>query len=138
MPEKCRISVCGFDPMIVKGYLKTGARALWWYLPDDLMEKYKVQTGDVVSGKLLAVYSPKGEKTASPAESFKWATTHETGYAVQLPPEIISKYELTEFHFIELVVDKINEDAVFPGEEIQTKWWPEEKMKLNYSIAYAK
>ncbi|MHC1730097.1 MAG: hypothetical protein AB9866_29550 [Syntrophobacteraceae bacterium] len=136
MPEKCRLSVCGFDPMIVRGYLKTGARALWWYLPDDVYEDFKVKSGDTVIGKLLAVYNPKGEQTAAPNENFRWLTTKETGYAVQLPSEAITKYELTEFHFVELEINHINEMEVYPGETKQSKWWPTEKMKLSYSIAY--
>lgn len=136
MPEKCRLSVCGFDPMIVRGYVKTGARALWWYVPDDIFTSFKIKPGDNVIGKLLAVYNPKGEKTASPNEPFRWTTTKETGYAVLLPPEVITKHQLTEFHFIELVIEKINDADVYPGEERKTKWWPEERMKLSYSIAY--
>lgn len=136
MPEKCRLSVCGFDPMIVRGYLKTGARALWWYLPDSVYEEFKVKSGDTVIGKLLGVYNPKGEQTAAPNEHFRWVTTKETGYAVQLPSDAITKYQLTEFHFIELQIEHINEMEVYPGEVRQTKWWPEERMKLSYSLAY--
>ncbi len=137
MPEKCRVSVCGFDPMLVRGYVKTGYRALWWYLPDDVYNDFDVKPGDKVIGRLLAVYNPKGEKTAEPNEDFRWETTKETGYAVLLPPEVITKYELTEFHFIELVINKINEQDVYPGEEKKTKWWPDEKMKLSYFVPYA-
>jgi len=138
MPEKCRVIVCGFDPMLVRGYVKTGERALWWYLPDGIYEQFKVKPKDTVIGRLLAVYNPKGEKTASPNETFRWQTSKETGYAVLLPPEVITKYELTAFHFIELVIDKINEVEIYPGEEKQTKWWPKERMKLDYFLPYAK
>lgn len=137
MPEICRLSVCGFDPMLVKGYLKTGYRALWWYLPDDVFADFKVKPGDTITGKLLAVYNPKGEETASPKEAYRWTATKETGYAVQIPAEIIAKYQLTEFHFVELSIEKINELEVYPGQERKTKWWPAEKMKLSYSIPYA-
>jgi len=141
MPEKCRVGVCGFDPMLVRGYVKTGARALWWYLPDGLYEDYQVKIGDTVKGKLLAVYNYNGEKTAAPNEPFAWPTSKETGLAVLFTPEAITKYQLTEFHFVELVIEKIarasgEEVEVYPGEEKQTKWWPEDKMQLKYHLDY--
>jgi hypothetical protein len=141
MPEKCRVGVCGFDPMLVRGYVKTGFRALWWYLPDEIFEEFKVQIGDKVQGKLLAVYNGKEEKTFSPNEDFEWTTTKETGYAVLLPAEAIMKYELTEFHFIEMELthlvqhDKVIE--LYPGETKQRKWWPDGKMKLKFILPYA-
>lgn len=140
MPEKCRMSVCGFDPMLVRGYVKTGARALWWYLPDEIFEELKVKSGDKVKGKLLAVYNPKGEKTASPNEPYEWVASKETGYAIVISSEAIMKYQLTEFHFIEFTIDEVVQGgkavAVYPGQEKQRKWWPEERMKLSYSIPY--
>ena len=99
MPEKCRVSVCGFDPMLVKGYVKTGYRALWFYLPDEIFKEFDVKIGDKVQGKLLAVINPKEERTAEPNEQFEWNCSKETGYAVLIPAETIVKYELTEFHF---------------------------------------
>ncbi len=160
MPEKCRVVVCGFDPMLVRGYLKTGARALWWYLPDELYEEYQVKPGYKVKGKLLAVYNPRGEmRAAHPTESFDWAppvsapsevvgepftwdVSQETGLAVVLPSQTIIKYGLTEFHFLELVIESIVKDngeevEVYPGEErLSTKWWPEDRMKLDYYIEF--
>ncbi len=137
MPEKCRVGVCGFDPMIVKGYVKTGERALWWHLSDETYEKYNGKPGDIVSGKLLAVYNGEGQKTATPNEPFEWKVSKESGLAVLLPPDVITKYQLTEFNFLELLVEKIGATPVHPGEERQsTKWWPEEKMKLDYKVAY--
>lgn len=137
MPEKCRVGVCGFDPILVKGYLGTGARALWWHVSDEVHEEYEVKPGDKVSVKLLAVYNGDGEKTAEPNESFEWGLSKESGLAVLLPPEVIIKYELTEFHFLELLVEKINKKAVYPGEEkMSTKWWPEKKMKLDYKVGF--
>ena len=142
MPEKTRLSVCGFDPMIVKGYVKTGARALWFYLPDELWADYPVKINDKIQGKLLAVYNPKGEKTHEPNESFEWHASKETGYAIKIPADTIVKYELTEFHFIEMSLDfwlsgdKVTE--IYPGDTKQRKWWPDAKMKLSYSIPYAK
>lgn len=136
MPEKCRVVVCGFDPMLVKGYVQTGARALWWHLPDELYEEYKVQPGDTVSGKLLAVYNGDGEKVASPNEEFTWQASKESGLAIVLPPEAITKYKLTEFHFLELSIEKVRDEEVYPGEEKQRKWWPDDKMKLAYKVDY--
>jgi len=141
MPEKCRVSVCGFDPMLVKGYVKTGYRALWFYLPDELWADYPVKINDKIQGKLLAVYNPKEEKTHEPNESFEWLASKETGYAVLIPAEAIVKYKLTEFHFVEMSLDfwvsgdKVTE--IYPGETKQRKWWPDGKMKLSYSIPYA-
>jgi hypothetical protein len=54
-----------------------------------------------------------------------------------LPPETIVKYELTECHFLELLVEKINDQEVYPGkEQMSVKWWPEEKMKLAFVLKY--
>lgn len=143
MPEKCRVNVCGFDPVLVKGYIKTGERALWWYLPDQLFEDYEVKPGDTVQGTLLAVYNPKAEKVWSEAVAYAWPTTKETGMAVLMTSDEILKYQLTAFHFLELTVEKIvrssgEEVEVYPGEEkISAKFWPEDKMKLSYFAAFA-
>lgn len=154
MPEKCRVVVCGFDPMIVRGYVKTGERALWWHLPDELYEDYNVRPGDVIAGRLLAVYNGDGEQVASPNEEFAWPVSKESGLAVVLPPETITKYRLTEFHFLEMSIEKIlrrgpgaeeergeigeeiEEIEVYPGEEKVRKWWPDDKMKLAYKVDY--
>lgn len=137
MPEKCRVGVCGFDPMLVRGYLKTGERALWWHLSDEVYEEFQVKANTPVSGKILAVYDGEGKKIGSPNDSFAWKTAKESGLAVLLPPDVISKYKLTEFHFLELLVEKIGDKAVHPGkEQMSTKWWPEEKMKLEYKVGY--
>lgn len=152
MPEKCRLGVCGFDPMIVRGYVKTGYRALWWYLPDELYADYDVQIGDKVKGTLLKVINGKEEVTATPNEPFEWVTSKETGYAVLIPPTVITQYELTEFHFFELQIDQIlrketggpkgrDQDEfeaieVYPGETKCRKWWPDGKMKLKFSLPY--
>ena len=152
MPEKCRLGVCGFDPMIVRGYVKTGYRALWWYLPDELYADYEVEIGDKVKGTLLKVINGKEEVTATPNEPFEWLASKETGYAVLIPATVITKYELTEFHFFELQIDQIlrkerggpkgrDQDEfeavdVYPGETKCRKWWPDGKMKLKFSIGY--
>ena len=152
MPEKCRLGVCGFDPMIVRGYVKTGYRALWWYLPDELYADYDVQIGDKVKGTLLKVINGKEEVTASPNEPFEWMTSKETGYAVLIPATVITQYELTEFHFFELQIDQIlrketggpkgrDQDEfetvdVYPGEIKCRKWWPDGKMKLKFFVPY--
>ncbi|MFB3812646.1 MAG: hypothetical protein ACE14L_00930 [Terriglobales bacterium] len=137
MPENCRVGVCGFDPMIVKGYVKTGERALWWHISDELYEKYNVKPGTVISGTLLAVYNSDGNKVHTPNEAFAWKTSKESGLAVLLPPETIVKYQLTEFHFLELQIDKVGDVPVYPGEQkISSKFWPQEKMKLDFKLAY--
>jgi hypothetical protein len=127
--------------MLVKGYVKTGYRALWFYLPDELYEDFDVKIGDKIQGKLLAVINPKEERTAEPNEQFEWLASKETGYAVLIPAEAITKYELTEFHFVELelthVVRGDQITSIYPGETKQRKWWPDGKMKLSYFLPYA-
>jgi hypothetical protein len=141
MPEKCRVSVCGFDPMLVKGYVKTGFRALWFYLPDELYQDFEVKIGDKMQGKLLAVINPQEERTFDGSETFEWAASKETGYAILIPAETIMKHELTEFHFIEVeLTHLVRGDQIidlYPGETKQRKWWPDGKMKLSYSLPYA-
>lgn len=141
MPEKSRLNVCGYDPMLVRGYAASGARALWVYLPDELYADYQVQPGDKVRGRVLAVYNGDGEKTFEGDQAFTWTASVETGYAVNVTPHDIVRYELTEFHFVELVFESIVRDGqaeeVYPGEEKQGKWWPEDKMVLDYKLAYA-
>lgn len=138
MPAKCRVGVCGFDPMLVKGYVKTGFRALWWHIPDEIYEEYNVKPNDSISGTLLAVYRGKdGKKVAEPNEHFDWNMSKESGLAVLLPAEAITKYELTEMHFLELVIERVGGKDVYPGEErMSTKWWPEDKMKLDFVLDY--
>ena len=138
MPERCRVGVCGFDPMLVKGYVKTGFRGLWWHISDEIYEEYGVKPNDKISGKLLKVFTGKtGEMTHEPNEPFEWKLSMESGLAVLLPPEAIVKYQLTEFHFLELIVEKINDKEVWPGkEQISTKMWPEDKMKLHYTLDF--
>jgi hypothetical protein len=135
MPAKCRVGVCGFDPMLVKGYCKTGFRALWWHIPDELYEEFKVKPNDKISGKLLKVWkgTVKDEPaplTHEPNEPFHWSFSKESGLAVLLPAEAIVKYELTEFHFIEVLIEKINDQPVAAGAEVDsTKMWPMDRMK---------
>ena len=138
MPERCRVGVCGFDPMLVKGYVKTGFRGLWWHISDEIYEEYGVKPNDKISGKLLKVFTGKtGEMTHEPNEPFEWKLSKESGLAVLLPPEVIVKYQLTEFHFLELIIDKINDKEVWAGEDrMSTKMWPEEKMKLHYTLDF--
>ncbi len=137
MPEKCRVGVCGYDPVLVKGYVKTGDRCLWWHISDELYEEYKVKPGDTVSGKILAIYGPDGKKTASPNEAFEWKCAKESGLAVLLPPETITKHKLTAFNFLEILVEKVGGKDVYAGKEkMSVKWWPDEKMKLDYKVGY--
>ncbi len=110
---------------------------MWWHISDELYDEYKVRPGDTVSGKVLAVYDGTGTKTVSPNEAFQWKCAKESGLAVLLPPEAITKYKLSAFHFLELLVENINDKDVYPGKEkMSLKWWPEEKMKLDYKVAY--
>jgi hypothetical protein len=135
MPAKARVGVCGFDPMLVKGYCKTGFRALWWHIPDELFEEFEVKPGGKISGKLLKVWKGTREDkpaplTHEPNEAFHWNFSKESGLAVLLPAETIIKYELTEFHFIEVLIEKINDQPVAAGAEIEsTKMWPMDRMK---------
>lgn len=137
MPEKCRVGVCGYDPILVKGYVGTGVRALWWHISDEVYEETGSKPGDTVSGTLLAIYGPDAQQTATPNEAFTWDVSKESGLAVLLPAEMIKQYELTKFNFLELTIDKVGNTNVAPGEErMSTKWWPEEKMKLAYKVGY--
>jgi len=138
MPERCRVGVCGFDPMLVKGYVKTGFRGLWWHISDEIYEEYGVKPNDKISGKLLKVFAGKtGKMTHEPKEAFEWKISKESGLAVLLPPEVIVKYQLTEFHFLELIIDKINDKEVWPGkEQTSTKMWPEDRMKLEFTLDF--
>jgi len=121
--------------MLVKGYCKTGFRALWWHIPDEIYEEFNVKPNDKISGKLLKVWKGTREDkpaplTHEPNEPFHWSFSKESGLAVLLPAEAIVKYELTEFHFIEVVIDKINDQPVVPGAEVEsTKMWPMDRMK---------
>lgn len=137
MPEKCRVGVCGYDPVLVKGYVKTGERALWWHLSDEVYEQYQVKPGDTVTGKILAIYDGTGTKTASPNEPFEWKCAKESGLAVLLPPATITKFKLSAFHFLELLVEKAGGKDIYPGkEQMSLKWWPDAKMKLDYKVPY--
>jgi hypothetical protein len=50
---------------------------------------------------------------------------------------VISKHKLTAFHFLELLVEKIGDKEVYPGQEkTSVKWWPDAKMKLEYKVGY--
>ncbi|MFZ2445680.1 MAG: hypothetical protein WAW37_04940 [Syntrophobacteraceae bacterium] len=138
MPEKCRVVVCGFDPMLVKAYTAANARACWWHISDELYDEFNMQPRMKVQGKLLKIYSGKtGQEVSAPDEPFEWECSKETGLVVLLPSEVIKKHKLTEFHFIEVMIDKIDNRAVYPGEErVSKKWWPSERMKMAYSLEY--
>jgi len=138
MPEKCRVVVCGFDPMLVKAYVAANARACWWHVSDELYDEFKMQPRMKVQGKLLKVYSGKtGQETSAPNEAFEWECARESGLAVLLPADVIKNHKLTEFHFIELQIDKIDGKDVYPGrEKISKKWWPDDRLKLGYSLDY--
>ncbi|HZE21318.1 MAG TPA: hypothetical protein VE082_04625, partial [Desulfobaccales bacterium] len=107
-------------------------------IPDELYEEFEVKPGGHIKGKLLKVYAGKtGQATHEPNEAFHWNFSKESGLAVLIPGEDITKYELTEFHFIEVLIEDINGKAVLPGEEKEsTKMWPMDKMKLGYTADY--
>jgi len=138
MPEKCRVGICGFDPMLVKGYIALNMRAIWWHISDELYEEFDMKPGMKVSGKLLKLYAgTSGEEFAAPDEAFEWETSKETGLVVLIPPDTVKKYQLTAFMFADLLIEKIDGKDVYPGKEkMSKKWWPDEKMKLDFTIDY--
>ena len=138
MPEKCRVVVCGFDPMLVKAYTAANARACWWHISDELYDEFKMQPRMKVHGKLLKIYSGKtGQETEAPIEPFEWECAKETGLVVLLPADVIKQHKLTEFHFVELLIEKIDGKDVYPGQEkISKKWWPDDKMKMSFTLDY--
>jgi len=132
------MGVCGYDPMLVKGYLVTGIRALWWHISDELYEEFDMKPGMKVCGTLLKVYNGKdGKESSAPNETFEWETSKESGLVVVLPSDVIAKYKLTECHFVEMLIDKIDGKDVYPGKErMSEKFWPEERMKLDFVLDY--
>ena len=102
------------------------------------MESMPIKRSFSTTGKLLKVISGKtGKEAAAPNEAFEWETAKETGLVVLIPPEVVKKYKLTEFMFAEILVEKIDGKDVYPGKEVKSKkWWPEEKMKLDYTLDY--
>ena len=138
MPEKCRVVVCGFDPMLVKAYTAANARACWWHISDELYDEFCMKPRMKVQGKLLKIYSGKtGEEVSAPNEPFEWECSKETGLVVVFPSDVIKKHKLTEFHFVELLIEKIDHKDVYPAEErISKKWWPGDKMKMKFTLDY--
>ena len=138
MPEKCRVGVCGFDPMLVRAYAAADMRACWWHISDELFEEFDMKPGMKVSGKLLKIYSGQtGEESSAPNEAFEWETAKETGLVVLLPSAVITKHKVTGFHFFEMLIEKIDGKDVYPGEEkTSKKWWPDDKMKLDYTLEF--
>jgi hypothetical protein len=113
-------------------------RACWWHIPDALFEEFDMKPGMKVSGKLLKIYSGiTGAEEAAPNEAFEWECAKETGRVVLLPSDFITKYKVTAFKFFEMLVEKIDGKDVAPGEEKMSKnWWPDDKMKLDYTLDY--
>lgn len=138
MPEKCRVGVCGFDPMLVRAYAAADMRACWWHISDELFEEFDMKPGMKVSGKLLKIYSGiTGEESSAPNEAFEWECAKETGIVVLLPSAVITKHKVTGFHFFEMLIEKIDGKDVYPGEEkMSKKWWPDDKMKLDYTLEF--
>ena len=138
MPELCRVGICGFDPMLVKGYTAQNMRAIWWHISDELFDEFDMKPGMKVSGKILKLYDGKdGQEFSAPNEKFEWETAKETGLVVLVPAAVVHAHKLTAFMFADLQIDKIDGKAVYPGEEkISKKWWPDDKMKLDFTIDY--
>jgi hypothetical protein len=161
MPEKCRVVVCGFDPMLVKAYVAANARACWWHVPDELYSEFNMKPKMKVQGRLLKVYTgktgeeqpppsepfeyesdvvfrePDPREKAVPSEPFEWECSNESGLVVVLPSEVIKRHKLTEFHFLELIIDRIDGREVYPGQmKMSKKWWPDDKLKLTYTLDY--
>ena len=138
MPELCRVGICGFDPMLVKGYTAQNMRAIWWHISDELFEEFDMKPGMKVSGKILKLYDGKdGLEFSAPNEDFEWETSKETGIVVLVPADVVHAHKLTAFMFADLQIDTIDGKDVYPGEEkISKKWWPDDKMKLAYVLDY--
>jgi hypothetical protein len=128
--------------MLVKGYVTTGFRGLWWHISDEIYEEYNVKPNDKISGVLHKVYKGAGkledvEVTHEPNLDFEWDLSKESGLAVLLPGKVIVDYELTEFHFIEVTINKIRGEEVWPGEtKTSVKMWPEDKMELPFVVDF--
>jgi AMMECR1 domain-containing protein len=128
--------------MLVKGYVSTGFRALWWHLSDEIYEEYKVKPNAKISGTLHKVYKGAGKLkdagvTHEPNVPFDWVLSKESGLAVLIPPKVIVEYKLTEFHFLELTIDKINDQEIWPGKDVTSvKMWPEDRMELPFCLDF--
>lgn len=144
MPEKMRVVLCGYDPMLVRGYIRAkNEEALWFYLPEALAEDYNLKSGDKVKCVIEKVYSGKtGELTAEPNEEVVWPISQFCKTAVVVDWDFIAKYELTAWHFLELTVKSVIQDGeekeVYPGETKTRKMWPEDRLKLHYALDYVK
>jgi hypothetical protein len=127
MPELCRVGICGFDPMLVKGYTAQNMRAIWWHISDELFEEFDMKPGMKVTGKLLKIYSGiTGEESSAP-----------NGIVVLVPADVVHAHKLTAFMFADLQIDTIDGKDVYPGEDkVSKKWWPDDKMKLAYTLDY--
>ena len=143
MPEKMRVILCGYDPMLVRGYVRAkNEEALWFYLPKELYEEYNLKPGDKVKGKVVRVYAGStGEVVAEPNEEFEWETSRFTGMAVVVDHDFIARYKLTAWHFLELIVEKVvqdgNEVEIYPGETKERRVWAEDRLELSYTLPYA-
>ncbi len=143
MPERMRVILCGYDPMLVRGYVRAkNEEALWFYLPKELYEDYGIKPGDKIRGRVEKIYAGStGEVVAEPGEEFEWETSKFTGMAVVVDHDFIAKYKLTAWHFLELTVEKIIRDGeekeVYPGETKERRVWPQDRLKLSYTLPYA-
>ena len=129
--------------MLVRGYVRTGEQAIWFYLPKELFEDFKLKPGDVVKGTLHKVYDYTGAVAATPEEKIEWKTSNNSGRSVLVSGDAIKNYKLTAWHYLELTIDKVvaggKEQDVYPGKTMERVIWPEEKMKnptWKYSLKY--
>ena len=142
MAEKMRVVLCGYDPVLVRGYVRAkNEEALWFYLPKELYKDYGLKPGDKIKGTVEKIYAGStGEVIAEPNEDFEWNTSQFTGMAVVVDFDFIAKYKLTAWHFLEITVKSVVQDGeekeVYPGEVKERKIWPEDKLKLRYTLAY--
>ncbi len=142
MPLKMRVVLCGYDPVLVKGYVRAkNEEALWFYLPKETYEEYNIKPGDKIKGVVEKIYSgATGGVVAEPNEEFEWDTSRFTGMAVVVDFDFITKYKLTAWHFLEMTIKSVVQDGeekeIYPGETVVKKMWPEDKLKLRYTLAY--
>jgi hypothetical protein len=128
--------------MLVKGYVSTGFRGLWWHISDELYDAYKVKPNDKITGTLHKVYKGANKQanvkvTDEPNAEFEWQMSKESGLAVLLPPKVIVDYKLTEFHFIEVTIKTIAGKEVWPGKDkTSVKMWPEDRMELPFVVDF--
>ncbi|MFQ6050092.1 MAG: hypothetical protein ACE5K4_00185 [Candidatus Hydrothermarchaeota archaeon] len=128
MPQKLRTICCGYDPILVRGYVRTGEQALWIYMPKELYQEMNVPTNTPVELTLHKVYDYEGNVVAEPEKKYTWNTSNNSGMSIVIPGEVITEFKLTAWHYLELTIEKIGGKDVYPG-ETKEQMWPMEKIK---------